>query len=396
MSNQTSLWTRHFIAACLSNFFMFISHYILIVTLPIFVMDSLHGGQEQVGMIMTTFVLTTVIFRPLAGKWLDDRDKKKILMIGLGVYLVCMILYSFVHSYTVMLALRLVHGIGFGIAATATGAIATDLVPTQRKGEGIGYFGLFMSLAMVIGPFVGLTIIQHYNSGVMFMVCILFTALSFISALMVKPAASNVHQKLIEPATGWRKFIEPNAVSIAIAGGLVAFAYSGITAYVSVYAKELGLSAASSYFFMVFALLIVLSRPFTGKMFDRRGPHVLVYPGVLLFALGIIGLGQMNSAFMLLALAALLGLGYGAILPSFQTIAVKSSPPNRTGLATATYFLFFDIGFGIGSMVLGTIASASGYRMMYVLAGIVVLFAAPIYYWFNHRRRSHNALQHAG
>lgn len=390
--HSDKLWNRNFLAVCMSSFFLFMGFYIYVVALPIFVTDALHGTQGQIGLATTAFVFAAVAFRPLAGRWADTGNRKKVLLVGLALFFASTCMYPFINSYSLLIVLRLIHGVGFGIAATLTGAIAADLIPIQRKGEGLGYFSLFMSLAMVIGPFVGLSIIEAFSSTVMFMVCILLSACSLVAGLIVTPAPRtpipDSHKQAAEEGKGWRAFIEPGAVPIAVTAALFAFAYAGITTFISIYAKELGLSAYASFFFMAFALLIVLPRPFTGKLFDRKGANVLVYPGLILFTAGLFLLSMIGSGSMLLITAGIVGLGYGAVLPSYQTIAVQSSPAHRTGLATATYFMFFDTGFGVGSSVLGVVASKTGYAYMYVLSAIVVAVSILLYYMTNHRRQA--------
>lgn len=391
-NQQTNLWNRNFLAVCMSSFFLFMGFYIYVVALPIFVTDALQGTQGQIGLATTAFVFAAVAFRPLAGRWADTGNRKKVLLAGLAIFFASTCVYPFINNYSLLIILRLFHGVGFGIAATLTGAIAADLIPVQRKGEGLGYFSLFMSLAMVIGPFVGLSIIQSFSSTVMFIVCIFFAACSLVMGFIVTPAPRMpipaAHKQAAEEGKGWRAFIEPAAVPIAITAALFAFAYAGITTFISIYAKELGLSAYASFFFMAFALLIVLPRPFTGKLYDRKGANVLVYPGLIFFTAGLFLLSMIGSGSMLLITAGIVGLGYGAVLPSYQTIAVQSSPAHRTGLATATYFMFFDTGFGIGSSVLGVVASKTGYAYMYVLSAIVVAISIVLYYMTNHRRQA--------
>ncbi len=142
----------------------------------------------------------------------------------------------------------------------------------------------------------------------------------------------------------------------------------------------------SGYFFMVIAAMIVLSRPFTGKVFDRLGENVLIYPGLVIFVAGIIGLSLANSPFLFLISGGIIGVAYGALLPSFQTLPIKVSPVDRRGLATSTFFLFFDTGYSVGSYILGIIASHSSYRTMYFLSALVAGLAIVLYYWLHHRR----------
>lgn len=384
MKHQT-LWSRDFVAVCFSSFFLFITFYILATTLPIYVVGELRGATEQIGLVMTVFIISTVIFRPLTGKWMDELDRRKVLVVALIIFMVCSVLYFGVKSMALLLLLRFIHGIGFGMATTATGAIAIDLVPEERKGEGIGYYSLFMSLAMVLGPFLGLTVMELASSLLLFAICSLFAILAIICGIMIRVPKRPQMQKQSKK-WDWKSIIEPKAIPISLAGSLLAFSYGAITTFISVYAKEIGLTQAASYFFVVFAALIVLSRPFTGRIYDRMGAHTLVYPGILLFTVGMIGLSQATTPFFFLLTGGIIGLGYGALLPSFQTIAIQAAPSHRRGLATGTYFMLFDSGYGLGAYLLGIVAAQTSYHTMYLIAGVVVAFTALVYYTLHHRK----------
>ncbi|MBB3110737.1 MFS family permease [Paenibacillus phyllosphaerae] len=390
LADRPKLWSRDFLAICFSSFFLFMTFYILAVTLPIFVTDTLGGSQGKIGPVMTTFVVAALIFRPLAGKWLDQYSRRTLVLISLSLFFVCSGLYMLVDDYYVLLVLRLVHGIGFGIGATAIGAIAMDLVPAQRKGEGIGYYSLFMSLAMVVGPAIGLMITEAGSNMVLFGTCFVLAMLALVCGLSVRIPAAVLRDK--DALRGWRQFIEPKALPIGLTGAVLAFSYGAITTFLSVYAKSLDLSAYASVFFAVFALMIVLSRPFTGKLYDRSGPNILVYPGLALFTVGMFALSGAHSLTLFLVAAAILGLGYGALFPSYQTIAIQSSPAHRSGLATGTFFLMFDGGYGIGSSVLGIVSANTGYHTMYFIAGLVVAASTIAYYLLYHRRQNERAL----
>ncbi|PZE21235.1 MFS transporter [Paenibacillus xerothermodurans] len=379
-----NLWSKNFLSVCLSNFFIFMTFYILAVTLPAFVLDDLHGSQQQIGLVTTVFVIAGVIFRPLTGKWLDELNRRKITLASMILFTLCSFLYLAVDDFTQLLILRVIHGVSFGIAATATSAIVIDIIPEERKGEGIGYFTLFMSIAMVIGPFLGLTLISRSSFTYLFAACAVFSLLSFLTGLLTRiPERTAVAVR--ESSWSWRRFIEPKAVPIAVAGFVLAFSYGAISTFISVYAKSLGMESAASYFFVVFAAVILLSRPFTGRLFDRMGEHVLVYPGITLFVAGMIWLSQAESAAVLLLSGAVIGLGFGALLPSFQAIAIKASPVHRRGLATGTYFVFFDTGYGVGSYLLGMLAAYTDYHFMYLIGGVIVATTAVIYYGLHHR-----------
>ncbi|HIW32771.1 MAG TPA: MFS transporter [Candidatus Paenibacillus intestinavium] len=268
-------------------------------------------------------------------------------MAGVFIFLLSSIFYFGVASIALLFIIRIIHGGSYGVAATSTSALATDIIPESRKGEGIGYFSMFMSVAMVVGPALGIMVWKKIS---------------------------------------FKNLIDKNALPISLAGFILAISYSSLTLYITSYTKELDQENSAGLFFIVFALTIIISRPFIGKMFDRLGENFLAYPGLICFASGMIILSQETSSTVLLLSAVIMGLGYGAILPCFQTIAIQSVPAERRGLATATFFLLFDAGYGVGSYLMGVIATHSNYRVMYFSAGVLALISLFIYYLMHHRQ----------
>lgn len=383
------LWTREFIKICLSSLFLFITYYALVATLPVYIMDTLRGGEQEVGLALTAFIIAAVIVRPIAGKWVDELGKKKVAILASALFMASTFTYFGVMSLFFLLALRFVHGLSFGFATTAMAAIATDLVPEERKGEGIGYYALFMNLAMVIGPFVGLMIMNQYSFSVLCMLISVFAIISFVCGGLTKVQEARAAVKMQpDKKFHWKNFIEPGAMPISLTACLMSFAYSGLLSFIPVYAKGIGASEVSSYFFVIYAIMIVLSRPFTGKLFDRLGEHVVIYPSIILYAIGLALLSQAYGPVMFLVASAVIGLGYGSVFPSFQAIAIKSSPTERRGLATGTYYLLFDLGMGVGSFVLGIVASAMNFSSMYMISSLIVAFAGVVYYSLYHRATS--------
>jgi len=381
------LWRKDFLSICLSSLFLFITYYALVATLPIYVMEILNGGDREAGLTLTAFIIAAVLFRPLAGKWVDELGRKKIFLLFSAVFMVSTFLYFGIASLLFLLALRFVHGVSFGFATTAMAAIATDLVPDERKGEGIGYYAMFMNIAMVIGPFMGLTIMHQFSFTTLVVILSVLSILSFVCGGLTRVLE---HKSSAKPTANrsfhWKNFIEPGAVPISLTALLLSFAYSGLLSFIPVYAKELGMMEVSSYFFVIYAIMIVVSRPFTGRLFDRMGENIVVYPSIILYAIGLILLSQAHTPIMFLVASGVIGLGYGSVFPSFQAIAIKSSPTERRGLATGTYFLLLDTGMGVGSFVLGIIASSTNYSFMYILSSLVVVFGGIVYYTLHHQR----------
>lgn len=380
---QAKIWTREFLGMGMTNFFYFMSQYILIASLPVFIMDDLGKGQWEAGMAMTCFQIGTVVCRPLAGRIIDGVNKQRLLLVASSVFFLVMGSFYFVSNLQMVWGLRLVHGIVFALGTTASATMAALVLPKSRKGEGIGYFAVSGNLAMVIGPLVGLLIIDFLGPRPLF----IFLALLALGAIY-GGNGKKLPDDIILPS-GKRKqgfhvadFFEKKALPSVILGGLVFFAYGGVLTFIPMYTRSLGLSSFTSLFFLVFALVIVVTRPFVGYLFDHHGPDATVYPGFAFFCLGFVLFSQVGGVPLLLLSAGVLGIGFGALAPAFQTLAVQSAPPSRAGVATSTYFWSLDISVGLAAAVLGVVSDSLGYPFMY---GVVCLASAVlglVYYFF--------------
>lgn len=388
---KENIWTKNFIALCLSSFFLYFNFYILATVFPLYVKNSLNGNAQQMGLAITAYVIGTVLIRPLSGPWVDRLGKKKMAMVGMAVFLIATLFYFSPVGILLFLLVRFIHGMSYAVGSTAENTIAASLVPESRQGEGIGYFSMFMSVAMVIGPACGLFFWQGNNINVVLIFVSVITALSFLFVLFVhvpeQKKLKEVHNIEPEQKTGfhWKNLIERKAVPISMVGFFLSFSYGTLSSFFPAFSVEIHQSQFAGTFFIVFAIMIVLFRPIVGKVFDKYNEHYLFYPGIIIFAIGMFLLSQAQSGVMILIVGVLLGISFGALFPCFQTLAVAKSPKSRRGSATATFFLLYETGYGIGSFLMGMIASSSDYRVMYLVAGIIPLFSIIIYYLFYHR-----------
>lgn len=392
--NKPKLWTKDFISISLSNFFLFLTFYILLVTLPIFSLQEFNSSASQAGLMTTVFLLSAIVSRPLAGVWLDRAGNKKVLLTALIIFAAASLLYLFPKTIGGYLVIRLLHGIGFGMATTAAGAIVADLIPASRRGEGMGYFVMSTNMAMVLGPFFGLTAIQQWGSKTMFILTIIVAIGALITGLTVKlKKNAEPDQVAVQTAFSVKNFIEPSSVPIALVGCFLAIVYSALLSFVSVYANELHLEEVSSLFFVVYAIVLLMSRPFTGKWLDHYGANVIVFPSIILFAIGMFALSQSTGAVTFLVSAGLIGLGWGTLFPTFQTIAIHNAAPRKRGLATATFLSIYDTGIALGSFLVGLMAANMNYSSLYFLFSFYVLLGAVLYYFLHVRKKSPRDVQ---
>lgn len=388
------LWSPRYIRMNLSCFFQYITHYLLIAALPVFTIQTLQQSENVVGWVLTFFQVGAILFRPLAGLLMDRYDKKRVLMISLAFFSGVCFLYLGVQTLSYLLGLRLLLGAAFAAGTTATATLVAILSPASRKGEGVGYFAAFTSIAMVLGPFFGLTLISAFSPDWLFVVVAACGLMAFLCGNIDWKAEGRMKSET-RASLGWRNLIEPAALPIACCGALLSVIYGSLLGFLPIYAENNNMLDKASWFFAIYALSIIVLRPFIGRLFDRIGPQKIVFFAASVYFAGFILLSQARGPMPFLMSAALIGAGFGGLNPSFQALAVLAAPPHRSGLATSTYLLSMDVGVGVGSAVMGLIAYCSGYRVMYLCCALLVLMLAGLFYRINDRNErtkgeSHN------
>jgi MFS family permease len=363
------------------NFLLTLVFYLLVVIIGVYAVDEYHATASQAGLVTGIFIVGTLIGRLFIGRKIDSIGCKRTLFIGLGLYILTTSLY-FIHlGITFLIIIRFVHGIALGIASTATGTIVAQIIPATRKGEGVGYYSMSTTLATAIGPFIGLYMNQHASAQLIFSLCLALGIFSLLTAFFVHAPALESATKKAE-MTEFQPFqlIEPKAVPISWVTLVIAFCYSSVLSFINFYAIEMDLVSAASFFFLVYSIAVLISRPFTGRLMDVKGANYVMYPAFILFAAGMLLLGLAHSSFTLLLGGALVGLGFGNMQSCTQAIAVKLTPPERMGLATSTFFIFLDAGLGFGPYLLGLFIPTISYRSLYIILGVVVLASSGLYF----------------
>lgn len=379
-NNLQTIWTKSFISISLTQFLVFIAFYTLLTTLPIYVINDLGGSQTEAGLVVTVMLVAAIIVRPFSGNLLDYIGKKKGLVISVAIFTATSFLYIWVDQFTPLLLLRFFHGLSFGVITTATGAIAADIIPPARRGAGLGYFAMSMNLAVVVGPFIGLTLLQFGSFKTLFIVLSLIMVAGVISSVLVHVSKKDtIVNKPVKFKFSLSDLIEMKALPIALISSLVSLAYASIISFISVYSNSIGLATTASYFFLVFAIVMLVSRPYLGRSFDSRGPKFVILPCLFIFAIGLVLLSFTSTPLMLLVSAGLIGLGYGSLLPSFQSMAIQAAPSSRSGHATATFFMLYDSGIAVGSFVWGAVVAAFGFQNLYILCAVLVLVVMVIF-----------------
>ncbi|MFJ8063602.1 MFS transporter [Psychrobacillus sp. NPDC096426] len=389
---KEKLWTKDFISISVVNFVLMLSMYLLLVTMATYTTETYNASASTAGLVASIFIIGSLIGRLFGGKQIAKIGSKKMLITGIIIFSIVTLFYFIPTNIYVLILIRLLHGIGVGLATTATGTIVSQVIPTSRSGEGISYFSLSAVLSTAIGPLIGLALIGSFGYTSMFIFSLVMGIISLIIALPVKAPLIEYVANSENRGFKFANYFESKAMPVSIAMFVMALAYSGILSFITTYAAEIDLVKAGSFYFLVYAVIILISRPFTGKMLDNRGGNSVAYPAIILFAIGMLLLSQTHTSFIFLLAAAFIGLGYGNFQSTTQALAIKVTPPHRMGLANSTYFIFLDLGLGLGPFLLGYLVPVLGYRGLYLSLVVLIVIGIFIYYAL-HGRRDKEILQ---
>lgn len=382
--NVEHLWNKSFILCLFNNLFLFIFYYAQTTILPIYIVNELGGSLSQAGLAMTLFMLSAIAIRPFNGLIIEKFGYKKTLYVSEIMFCLCSVAYIFADNLMFLLVLRFLHGIWFSIVTTVTVPIANNFIPDSRKGEGMGYFLVSLNLGIVLGPLIGLGLIQTISYSAISTLLSLSVWVGFAFCLMI-PLVANANKAQVESIPkrklGLHDFVEKKALPVSLMAMMVSFAYASIMSFISTFAESRHMLSYASLFFVVFAISMMSLRPITGKIYDRHGPSVVIYPAIALFALGLIVLSQVQSVIGFMFAAVLIGVGFGSAQPCLQTISIQRSPKDRIGHATSTYFCCYDIGIAIGALVLGYVIAGYDYTVAYLLCAVLT-FISLIFYKF--------------
>ncbi|MGE7688517.1 MFS transporter [Lysinibacillus sp. NPDC097214] len=383
-ATRHKLWTKDFLIVSLINFTITLIFFLLMVTIAGYAVEHFGASTSTAGLVSSIFIIGTLFGRLGTGRIIGDWGSKKTLFCGLLLFMLSTMSYFIATNLPLLMVNRLVQGIALGMASTATGTIIAQILPSDRRGEGIGYYSLSAILATAIGPFIGILLTQLFEDyRMIFAVDSVLAIVCFLLYFIVTVPDAPKKAKEMAEKTGFKltNFIEMRAVPIAFVALVIGFAYSGVMSFMTFYAKELDLVTAGSYFFIIYAIVILATRPFTGKLLDTRGANIVIYPCLVIFAIGMYAFSSATSSVVFLLAAACIGIGYGNFNSVAQAIAIKVTPNERLGLATSTYFILYDLGLGVGPYFLGFFVPTSGYSAIFFAMVFVILVSIILYYF---------------
>lgn len=374
----------NFMVVTCINLLLMTDYYLIFVTGTAYVQRAFGTSLSTAGLTSGIMVIGCLAGRFLTGNQLSTLGGKPCLLAGLLLFTASIGGLFAVQSLPMLFVQRFVAGFGVGVAGTATGAIVAYVVPVRFHGLGIGLFTMSAALALALGPFMGISLSLCYGYDTLMLVSAGICLLCLISFCFLRNLPPMRHPS--RPTFSLYSYIDPRVVRFSLVALTVCPGYGCIQAFLPSYAAEHGLTGTASIFFLCYAGAAIFTRPQAGRLFDRRGEHIVLYPALLLTALALYVLSRADSTAALLCSGLFLGVGFANFQSVGQAVSLSLVSRSRYAQATTTFYIFFDLGIGLGPYIFGHLIPSAGYSGMYLTLSIVVLASIGIYRLVHGRR----------
>ena len=383
------LWTKSFIMLMVGNLFVFMSFQMLIPTLPPYI-KSIGASGLEIGLVTALFSIGAIISRPFIGFMLEYKPRKALVLVGAIMLLLVTILYPVSQVVVIFLLFRFVHGLAWGWSTTVNGTAAVDVIPNSRLGEGMGYFGLSMTIGFIIAPSLGIFV---YNIT-SFTNLIYFSAiLGVISIILLTAVRYQTPQSVINTRKEELKFsyldslVEKSSWFPALITIIINLGYGSVVTFIVIFGEERGIEQI--FLFYIFnALMATVGRPFAGRWFDEKGPIALVLFCTFATFVGMWVLSFAHSSYLIAISGALFGMGFGCLIPTLQSWALIMTPAHRRGVANGMIFSSIDLGIGLSGLIFGVLAQFVGTASIFRIASFFLIAAIVLVVIMERKKRA--------
>ncbi len=372
-----SIWNRHFLIALLGYFFLFMSITLFFI-FPLF-FEQFNAPKSRIGLIMGVHSLLAIFVRPIIGRLVDLKGRRKISLIGIVFLILVLPAFHLIKDAGYLpVLLRALTGVGWGVSMTATITICSDLAPVERLAHSMGIIGVAGLLSSALGPALGEEVVTLFGFGALFNTSFAFLILAFLCIFLTKEVvrANNIHQLARPKSLKNISIIVILAVSsLPVIHGAVRGA---VVYFIALFTKSIHLERVGP-FFIAFSAAAILTRLWIGDLSDRYGRKRVIFPAVCIIALNLFLISQVSHFWMLVLTGFIGGFGQGLIFPALSTYMIDILGKDNKGLAISLYLTFFDVGMGFGYYFFGWISDLYGYKKMYILAG-AIFFAVNLFF----------------
>ncbi len=375
------LWNANYLKAWSANFTLYFSFMIVTPLFPLYLSEVFGATKDETGLVLSGYALTALLIRPFSGFIVDSFPRKAVLLLCYGLFALFFGGYLVAGSLLSFCIIRTLHGAPMGATTVANSTVAIDVLPSSRRAEGIGYYGMSNNLGTAIAPTIGMLIYQWtHNYDLIFFISLITAGIGFLinSTLKLKP------RPLVEAQTpisldrflllkGW-----PEALCIA----LYSFSYGVVSTYIAIYAKqELGITTGTGLFFTLLCVGLISSRLVGARGLRKGKVTENATHGVIISLLGYLLFAALHNAWGFYGAAFVVGLGNGHMFPAFQNMFINLAPNSQRGTANSTLFTAWETGVGLGIIIGGMAAEYFSYGTAFWTAwvgnalGVIIFFA---------------------
>ncbi len=393
------LWNANYTKVWVANFMIFFSFMLVMPLLPLYMTEEFGAGKHTIGVVLSGYTVTALFARVFSGYIVDTFNRRTVLLLSYGLFACFFLGYLIGGSMILFAIVRTMHGAPFGTTTVANSTVAIDVLPSVRRAEGIGYYGLANNLGTAISPTIGLFLYEAVgNFQIIFLLSFFMAALGvFINYTVkypkkTKPTVTVAEVQLSKKETGLMRldrFFLVKSWSVGLMLAALAFPYGVISTYIAIYAKEqLGLTKGAGVYFLVLSVCLMLSRLTGGKSLRQGKVIHNAAIGMSISVFGYLCFASFHNFFGVFANAVLLGLGNGHMMPAVQNMFVNLAPHNRRGTANASFLTSWDLGVGLGVLVGGIAVELCDYYAAFWTA--FVMNALGVAFFFAYVKKHYN------
>ena len=389
-----TLWNHNYIKVWSANFMIFFSFMLIMPILPLYLSEEFGSGKHTIGVVLSGYTIMALLARVFSGYIVDTYNRKTVLLLSYGLFATFFLGYLIGGSLILFAIIRTLHGAPFGTVTVSNSTVAIDVLPAERRAEGIGYYGLSNNLATAISPTVGIYMYETWGDfQAIFLLSFLMAASGFLISKTVKHSPpSKIAAGLIPPKTSpisLDRFFLVKGWSVGLMLAMLSFSYGVLSTYLAIYAKEeLGMTQGAAIFFLILSVSLMVSR-FTGSKSLRAGRVVHnATVGMCVSVFSYLAFAAIHNYWGFFGCAVILGLGNGHMFPAVQTMFVNLAPNNRRGTANSSMLTSWDLGVGAGVVIGGIASELSGYSAAFWIAAIVNIVG--VLFFFAYVRRTYN------
>ncbi|MDR1982049.1 MAG: MFS transporter [Tannerellaceae bacterium] len=359
---QPQLWNRNFIQCCISYFLMSFAFYMLMPTMPVYLVEELGIDVSRVGLALSSYTVGLLCIRPFSGYLVDSISRKPLYLFAFLMFSALFVGYLFATTVLAVMAVRFVQGGFMGLTSVSGNTIAIDVIPSKRRGEGIGFYGLMLNLSMSLAPLAAVSLYDMKGFHTLVVAAMVIAFIGVASVLLIRYPG---REKAQRPPLSLDRFVLIKALPFVPSYLLSAVPYGMIVSFVVLYGKEIHV-AHPGYFFIFMAIGVGMARLVSGKLIDRGKVHSVSIVSLVSLSGAFVIFATFHNELVFFVSALVIGISFGISIPAFQYIFVNVAPHNMRGTATSTYLTSFDLGVGIGMLSAGYISSCSTIATAYM------------------------------